>query len=304
MSSKLLSLAAFITLFSVSAVNANDWCQVDDRSENSCCEVECKLYSHLTFSADLLYWRALQGGLDDCFCGQGIKTQWDPGLRLGLEISPLCEGMDIAAYWTYFDNKSNQGNRDDAIDSFAHWRLNYETFDFLFGYKFNKNDFNYTPYAGLSVVYIDEKLNAIFSDCACTGVISDSITEQHHHERFRGIGPKFGVKGDYTIGCNFGLYADLGVGFLYGKFNIHANDFQTIPNPTDSGAFCSSRHINACQAVVDAAVGIQWKYSFCNSMEALVKLGLEHHRYFNQTRLGSYGDLCFDGATLSVGIQF
>ena len=144
----------------------------------------------------------------------------------------------------------------------------------------------------------------MFSNCTCRNVISDSITEQHHKEDFKGLGPKIGVKGDYTLGCNLGLYADVAIGLIYGRFHIQVNDFETIPDPTDSSAICTNRHVNACQAVVDAAIGIQWKYSFCDGMAALVKLGLEHHRYFNQTHLGSYGDLCFDGATLSLGLQF
>lgn len=305
MSSKLLSLAAFIMLFTVSAANADDWSLSDDRFENGCCEVECEPNHHLTFSGDFLYWRALQNGLDDCFCGKGTKDEWNPGYRVGLEISPICEGLDIAAYWTHFQNNSNRNSSDDDdIDSFSHWKLDYDTVDLLLGYKAKTNDYNYTPYVGLRGVMIDGKLHALFASCTCADAISDSITEQHHKEKFWAIGPKIGVKGDYTLGCNFGLYADVAVGILYGRFKLEANDFQTIPDPTDSGATCVHRHVDACQAVVDAAVGIQWKYSFCDSVEATVKLGLEHHRYFNQTHLGGYGDLCFDGGTLSVGLQF
>ncbi len=297
---KLMSLAVFISLFSINAANAEEW----SYSENLCCDTGCVPNHHLTFSGDFLYWRVLQNGLDDCFCGKGTKDQWNPGYRVGLEISPLCEGVDIGAYWTHFKNNSKRNNSDDDIDGFSHWKLDYDTIDLLLGYKVNKDDYDYTPYCGLRGVMIDGKLNALFANCTCESVISDSITEQHHKEKFWALGPKIGVKGDYNLGCNFGLYADFAVGILYGRFKLEANDFQLIPDPTDSGATCVHRHVDACQAVIDAAVGIQWKYSFCDSMEAIVKLGLEHHRYFNQTHLGGYGDLCFDGATVSVGLQF
>ena len=304
MSSKFLNLALFMTLFAVSSASADDWCRSDGPFENACSEVECKSASHLTFSGDLLYWRALQGGLDDYFCGETIKDQWDPGYRVGLEISPVCEGWDMGAYYTHFQNKSNRNDENDPVGSYTHFRLHYETADLVLGYSFKANDLSYTPYAGLRAVEIDQKFKALFANCFCEGEGIDSVTTLNHHEKFRGIGPKIGLKGDYNLGCHFGLFADLGAGFLYGKFDIHADDFQVIPNPTDSGAFCLSRHVNACQAFVDVAVGIQWQYAFCESLEVLVKLGLEHHRYFNQTCLGDYGDLCFDGATLSIGLEF
>ena len=122
----ILRLATFVMLFSVGAVHAGDW------FESSCCEVACKPCGKLTFTGDLLYWRTLQNGLDDCFCGQGVKDRWDPGIRVGLGIAPVCEGMSFDAYWTHFNNKSHH-KTDDPIDGFAHWKLDYDTFDILLG---------------------------------------------------------------------------------------------------------------------------------------------------------------------------
>lgn len=295
---------------------------VENSSEPICyepfyCEtIFCEPCNEWIISFDLLYWRALQNGLE-CGCRPEIKDKWDLGYRIGLEYDFTCPEWDISAYWTHFHNQSHHGNHD---GDHAHWKLKFNTIDCLIGREFSNNScYNYTPFFGIRAVLINEKLNAHFGNCVSRSSCGDNsgndsssfdlsdeqfvITDQHHKEKFWGIGPQIGIKADWKLGCNFSLYGSLGVGFLYGHFKVNVDDFESIPDPTDDGACHIERSVHACRAIADVSAGIQWAHCLCKNMEAIFKLGLEHHRYFNQNQIGGYGDLCLDGAIFSIGIK-
>lgn len=282
-------------------------------------------------NADLLYWRALQNGLG-ADCGSEIKDHWDLGCRVGFEYDSASTCWDVIAFWTHLHNNSSRGSHDEDR---SHWKFNYDTVDVLLGRDFNCNAcFSYTPYIGLRGAWIDEKLKSEFGDCFCesdsscgsscdsssgrrssssgfsgfSGDYSSSFgggfNEQHLKEKFWGVGPEIGIKADWKLGCDFSLYGNIGFGFLYGQFKVKTRFHQFFSDSSDCGSCHFSRHIRACQAIADAGIGIEWKRCLCNNMEAIVRLGFEHHRYFNQNHIGGYGDLCLDGVTLSGGIKF
>lgn len=55
---------------------------------------------------------------------------------------------------------------------------------------------------------------------------------------------------------------------------------------------------------LDGAIGIRWdKFTCCSSVDThvLVKIGLEQHRIYDFSNLGSDGSLSLDGGVLEVG---
>ncbi|MFI0435761.1 MAG: Lpg1974 family pore-forming outer membrane protein [Parachlamydiaceae bacterium] len=138
-----------------------------------CCEPPCcgKAFA----SIDLLYWRAFQGGLNDCFPienedyissgGNVISTfkgdgkdphfNWDAGFRIGTGYA-FGTGWDIAAFWTHFhsESKQNQGR-----DQKLHWKLDFNVLDLVAGRAFDVGScFAARPFFGLRAVRIEEKL--------------------------------------------------------------------------------------------------------------------------------------------------
>ncbi len=298
----LLSIASPVYSYStVSCDQAPAPC--DQAPANSICSEPtcCTPCGDWIVTADLLYWRALQNGLE-CGCAPKIKNNWDFGYRIGLEYDRVCKGWNIGTYWTHFHNNYKHKSQN---DNFTHWNLKYDTIDIIFGYEVsNDSCFSYTPLIGLRAARVNENLTAHFNGCNCDSFDSNSVTDQDHKQKFCGIGPEIGIDADYSLGCGFSLFGRVGAGILYGKFKINVHDFETIPDPTDDGACCVSKSTQACQAFVDFALGIKWEYCFCNKMALITRLGVEHHRYFNQNRIGNYGDLIFDGAFLSLGLKF
>lgn len=287
-------------------------------------------------SADLLYWRAFQGGLDDCFPTEDIDEissygniiskfsgrgkdphyQWDPGFRIGTGYE-FTGGWDIAVFWTHFHSKSDENH-------FNHhrrqWKLDFDVVDLVIGRGFDLGScFTLRPFGGLRGARIRQKLSTnlrgrenSYFDSSSTIIENDSFSgyslfshfptsSADAKNRLLGIGPLIGVEADLNLGCGFSFYANASFAVLYGNFHVRFKDFEEFG---DVATYCNVKHnSHACQSVVDAGLGIRWETCYCKSIVWL-QLGLEHHRYFNQNRFGHYGDLCLDGGNFSAGFAF
>lgn len=275
------------------------------------CEPDCGelCHSNWTVTGDFLYWRALQNGLSSGW-GPDIKDRWNPSYRVGLEYDS-CDRWGAAFLWTSYNSRSTRTKKKHEHEDHVHWKLDYETIDGLLRYDFYTNSCStYTPYLGIRGAWVDEKLRAHFDDddgCHDKGLSSISnleITDQHHREKFWGVGPYIGIGADWNLGSGFSVYGSIDFGVLYGNFKITVDDAKTFDFLKSRGTFCNRRHVRACQAFLDAAVGIQWEKYITDCLALVLRLGAEHHRYFNHNQIGGYGDLCLDGGVFSVGLRF
>lgn len=327
--------ALLLTL--VSQVHADDNLSTDGQCGDSCscAPVCCAPCGKGFISADLLYWRAFEGGLDECFPtedidyvhsygdiiskfrgkGEDFHFQWDAGFRLGAGYEFGC-GWDIAVYWTHFHSNSRRNGNQHR----CRWKLDFEVVDLIAGRPFDLGScFTVRPFGGLRVARIEQKLRTNFrsrtdsyvdssstifmDDLSLSGYSSSHFktASAHGKNRLLGTGPLIGIEGDWNLGCGFSLYANASFAVLYGHFHVRLKESEEF---VDGANFSHiKRNPHACQAVVDAGLGVRWQTSFCGNIVWL-QLGLEHHRYFNQNRMGEYGDLCLDGANFSAGIAY
>jgi hypothetical protein len=272
-----------------------------------CCQNPCNRW---LFSADALYWRALQNGLS-CNCGCGIKNHdWNPAYRIGTENDFASSCWDASIYWTHYDARTNQGHKPNdnssSKHSFGKWKLNFDTVDATIGRDFTLYSCaTVRPFVGLRGAWIDESICAQLESSQISNLQEIFITtQQHNRVDFWGVGPQVGVELDWTLCNGFGFYGSIGAGILYGDFNVKFKVTETFSNPTEVFDCKEHHHNQACQAVADAAIGISWQHCFCNNVKLRLRLGWEHHQYFDHSRFGSYGDLYLDGVTFSTGISF
>lgn len=308
--------------------------------DSCCCQPEC--CGKIIISAGLLYWRAYEEGLDDCFAiedyneissdgniisrfrgrGEDPDFNWDAGFRVGLGYAFAC-AWDIGAYWTHFNSNSNHHRRNSHENR---WKLDLDVVDILVGRSFDFDTcFTLRPFGGLRGARIDQKYRTTFVNRTDSYGISDSYLESgslnfdtdfssYGYSTSNFITPHAHTKQHFWgIGPLIGVEADwnIGCGFsLYGNaaVGILYGDFHIRSNEFDGflGAanYCNvRRNLCACQGFVDAGLGVRWETCFCENIVWL-QLGLEHHSYFNQNRFGGYGDLCLDGANFSAGIAF
>ncbi len=283
----------------------------EDCASECCCSDSC---GQLYLEADLLYLRAFEGGLsnacdkthiiDSEVNGKFISTlrgkthdpdfKWNLGFRVGAGYEFADSNCGIGAYWTHY-NSHTQGEH--------HWKVDFDVVDALFGCKINLSRcFVLTPFGGLRYAQINQKLRTDFFNTV-SGIDSDEIRSRgHQKEDFFGVGPLFGIEGSWDAWCGFSLYGNIAISVLYGNFHVRTN--QTDEFYTGININHLRKHIQACQAVFDAGLGIRWKTCFCTDKLLVLQLGLEEHRYFNHNQFCGYGDLVLDGVSLGIGIEY
>ena len=292
-----------------SGAGCDEGCGTDTCCSDSCCGT-------FFVGAEALYLRAYEGGLSNvCEGTEIVETEqnnkivsrlhgkshdpdfkWNLGFRLGAGYKFGDCNCGIGAYWTHF-NSHNDGHDHDH-----RWKLDFDVIDLLYGCDYDLcNCFVLTPFAGLRYARIEQKLNTHFVSTV-KGSDPDRITSTGHiKEDFWGIGPLFGLEGDWGMGCGFSLYGRVSLAFLYGNFHVRSHQNEVFHTGTNINHL---RHnTDAYQAVVDTGFGVRWRTCVCDN-PFTVQLGLEQHRYFNHNQFCGYGDLSLDGVSLAVGYEY
>lgn len=315
---KINMLLASVVMTAAGTLSGNEHISVyGDRDaccdEPPCCaDCDC---GQLSLRAELLYLRPFQGGLSSV-CDDteifnstvdGVLTstlegqnhdphfRWDLGYRVGLGYGSRDSQCGAEALWTHF--QSHCGDSDDE----HHWDIKYDVIDGLFGCQYDCSScFSVIPFGGIKYARIDQKLHlnlVNIVDGLITSTIAGTIKE-----RFSGVGPMFGVEGDWRLGCGFSLYGNISIAALYGNFHVSSNQNEVSGTTTNINLL--KNRTQATQAVVDAKLGIRWATCLCNDNYLSVQLGVETHRYFNHNQFCGYGDLSLDGGTLAVAVTF
>lgn len=287
--------------------------------EDECCQGGAFL------SADLLYLRAYEGGLN-CDCGpfvikdnfdsQGrvdtnfkkknrhIHYQWDPGFRIGAGyLFGTCDNWDLDIFWTCYNSTTRKHHEFHGCNNLK-WKINFNIVDGIIGRQFPFGPcFTLRAFIGLRGGWIEQKVRRNFKSFTFSPMGNEtSTTFRKDREKFFGLGPLVGIDGNYHLGCGFSLYLSVDAACLFGYFH---NKFRHREILENSNTFLHGReNLDAVTAAADAYFGIRWQKYFTESIQILFQLGLEHHQYFNFNQIGDYGDLSLDGGTFSVGLQF
>lgn len=284
-------------------------------------EGESVFLPHLSVNADLLYWVPQVSGLDGNFGSgssqittSGGKTttisqehdvdpslHWSPGYRVGLAW--ICNNSwTLGGIWTDFHGSGNKASNN------GKWNVRLYQIDLAALYNVSLSSVHLQPFIGLRGASIRQKLDAevITQVIYASGTATDTRTFQDH-QQFYGLGPLFGLNTNYAVQYGISFYGNLGLGLFYGNYRLQFNDSESVTAPATPAQIQSTIHKNmkAFDFNVDLALGIQWEYLIGNACNLIVKLGLENHQYFNQSRLGyTFGNLSFSGGIFSFGLAF
>jgi hypothetical protein len=288
-----------------------------DSCEESCAPESCCFDSCGQFflEADLLYLRAFEGGLSNACDNTHIidsevngtvisrlkgkahdpDFKWNLGFRVGAGYEFADSSCGIGAYWTHY-NSHTSGEHN--------WKVDFDVVDVLYGCEYYvSNCFALIPFGGLRYAQIDQRLHTHHISTITSEAGTDDIRSRGRlKEDFFGIGPLFGIEGDWDVTCGFSLYGNISIAVLYGNFHVksnHTDEFNTGININHL-----RKHIQACQAVLDLGLGVRWQTCFCEDKFLVLQLGLEQHRYFNHNQFCGYGDLVLDGVSLGIGLVY
>jgi Mrp family chromosome partitioning ATPase len=170
------------------------------------------------------------------------------------------------------------------------------------------------PFFGLRSARIDQKIHtkSRFEQSIDSSLFSSSIssyqsdffvtTVNRNKQKFVGVGPLIGLEADWAFGCGFSLYVSAAVTWLYGQFDVHQHQGAEFFDRAHTCKFKSD--LDTVLAGADAAIGVRWMTDFYCDTRLIVQVALEHHSYYDFNRIGRYGDLSFDGVSISAGLGF
>lgn len=301
-------------------VNGIDCNQSTYCEPRSCDTEKCTI----SFNAELLYWRPELCGLESAFGDTTIATtvnqnaittttvkesdkepdfKWNTGFRVGADVAFNC--FDVELTWTRFD-----GHAKFSEDSqHGHWNIKYDVVDLTLGRGFCATScFYLKPFIGLRSAQIHHRLKSHLETLFTSSLIGNNtvVTDKDDKEDFWGIGPQIGLNADWYLGCNFSLYGSFAVVTYYGDVKSKNFDTDTF---TRTVSVCDGKKKHCFNNIAtDAAIGIRWDSSstcFCGcDVNFMLKLGLEQHRIYDFSELGSDGNLSLDGGIFAVGISF
>lgn len=328
MASKSLRSIAFKRVFYTSIVTLAAHFSAEALESEECCipEICCESESRFFFRADLLYWKPHISGLELDF-GNDSLTQvttdglvsitsdendrdphfkWNADYRLAAGYKFACSDLEVGACWTHFQGSGHRSSRED-IDTVNYGKisLKFDQIDLALAYNMQTcSSLTLKPFVGLRGVRIKEHLdsNLVTDITFVPGGLATETRTLDDTQNYRGIGPLFGVNGDWDIGCGFGIYGTAAASVLYGVYKIHLDDSDIFTAPISREVFSTGhRRQHGFDCNIDLALGVRWETCLCDCYPLVVKLGFEHHQYFDLNHLGANrGDISLDGGVLSI----
>lgn len=301
--------------------NQSTYCETDCYCKPNFCDFQI---GSLNFHADLLYWRPELCGLESAFGNTTIATtvsqsaittttvkesdkepdfRWNTGFRIGTDATFGC--FDLALDWTHFKGHAKFCEH----KQHGNWRIKYDVIDLILSRQFcMMSCFQLKPYIGLRGALIHQKLKSQLKTLFTSPLLGNNtvFTSKDDKEDFWGIGPQIGLDVDWYLGCNFSLYGSFAVVTYYGDVKGKNFDTDTF---TKTVSVCNGKRKHCFNNIgTDAELGIRWDRCLtclCNcEVNLMLKLGLEQHRIYDFSNLGSDGTLSLDGGVFAAGISF
>lgn len=303
-------------------------------SDYSCCETKrccnpscyfkpCSEASEILITGDFLYWKGALRGLEGAFgktsiviSGQNQITtttltetdqephfKWRPGFRVGATY--LLDCFDTDLNWTHFHGYGKHSNDNQN----GRWKIKYDTLDLLFGYKFYPCDrFLIKPFIGLRGAKIHQTLHSHLETIKIEPLsVLTAITNLNDREKFWGLAPQIGLEADLYLGFDLSLYVTVDAVNYFGHVNSKNIDTDTFASLAAVNVSAWRKKHNFDSFGMDDSIGIRWDKFFCDccySMHLMLKLGLEQHRIYDFSDLGSDGSLSLDGAFAEAGFGY
>lgn len=276
--------------------------------------------NELNITGELLYWTASLGGLETVFGSTAIATSvaagittttvtetdkdpvwhWRPGFRVGIDYAFGC--FLLEADYTHYKGHASFHEH----GQHGHWNITYDTIDLIFGRRLNVAPcFLFKPFIGVRGLLVHQRLKSHLDTHFSALIGNNTVTTfKNDKERTWGVGPELGVEADWYMGCKWSMYGSFDVVLYYGHANTRIHNTDTFTSTVSVSNGRNRRSFNAIGT--DASFGIRWDQAWSVASEVLltIKLGVEQHRIYDFSNLGTDGTLSLDGANLALSIGY
>jgi hypothetical protein len=308
---------------------------------------------HFSLHGTLLYWKNYGDELDYAvqrsYYGDDatedqihdLKGSFDFGFRVGAELDLTCPGWGLALEWTHYNNKSSHGKTLDQPDGStsslvaipwviysenffsevneqAHFRskmrYHYDTIDFDVARWFcRKEGFSFRPFFGLRVARFEERFSSEYLMS-----VSGNFVEAEAKNLYEGYGLRAGLETEWSIPCNFTLFAKAAGSIIWGKTKLKHEDLLLDLNDSTYVTNDLRETSREGRYIAELALGIRWVGEVCCLYPMFFELSFDQtylfdqHRFFTVAMDGDTptlqtkknGDLLLQGASLTIGVEF
>lgn len=163
-------------------------------------------------------------------------------------------------------------------------------------------------FAGLSNAYLREKVDATYTGNVLVGPFQGPFsTLQEVRADFTGIGPRFGLQGDYFLNSGFGLRANAAVsaliGYSYAKtsYTSSAQELQALFQQSSNYQTIIDKRINHVVPGIDGKLGVFYKHAINNCTSFSLEGGYQAAVYVNAIQQYLPGTLVSEDTPLQSG---
>lgn len=275
------------------------------------------------------------------------KTSWDFGFKVGVGYNTTCDGWDLGAEWTRFKGNTHthvniqpdenrillslwayvgdSGGDDtfaDVTDITAKWKVDLNLVDFSLGRAFwNSKRLSLHSFIGFRYASIKQNNSLLHKG----GEFTENFTPDVNNEvdidnDFHGFGFRGGIDTVWNLGCGWGIYGDMALSGVYGRFSIdHDEQNRQAETPfTKIKVLEMEYSFRAVRYIADVGIGVRWASLFCDCNYGIIaSLGWEAHLFEGQNQMTrfvhdggeisispTHGNLDTQGWTLRVRLQF
>jgi hypothetical protein len=264
--------------------------------------------SSYSIEADLLYWKANEGGLSYAFVARHadlgdeavVKNpafEWDFGFKLGLGYLLPRDRWDLSLRLTHFHTHTDallHAKKDQVLYPIwiteptpqvadqikMHWRLHLGFVDALVGKKIQSPSITFYPQWGLRYAIARQKFNLEYQGGMFLPGREDIVRMKN---KFAGIGP-YGVLGiQYPLSACLSLCASGGVSAVYGQFYVHEDEDLA----TGHVKLLDLRDtFNRLAFIADGSIFLRWQRIWNRAKRQLhMQMGWDAVLLFKQNRL-------------------
>jgi len=299
--------------------------------------------SVVSAEVDYLLWFSNQDVLHTPTVATGkspnLSSKWSSGVRAAM--GGQSAHWDIELCYTYYSTSSSDtvnANIDTILSSTPStagifevgekWHLHFNRLDLQLSRKLLFGDhFLLEPFFGVEGLDVSQKfnhnINTIFLDLT-TALPATNIVDSRNRNSLLGIGPRAGVKVNLDFKAGFGLYGNVGLNILWGKFKIKQDYNQTDYYSSGSSTILVDQGKGLSQESsifnADLELGFNWRHFFPQqNLELALKIGWEYHYYVDIVRFQDFylqqmslgtasyttnGNLALSGLTIGVVLRY
>lgn len=306
-------------------------------------------------TADFIYWTAREDGLDFGISGalypaingkiKEVNFNWAPGFKVGAGYKIPRSKWDLYFNYTWYKNHSRgsdidptemtlQTYLDNSFDGItipattryssanADWHFRYQTLDMEIGRRYYFCDcLTLRPFVGLRAISTIDNFSIFYNIATLS-----TATVINNHQKFEGIGPRFGLCNSWYFSGGWNIFADGSTSLFYGRYRLNrfddffeGLDITLVDTTADSETTLvdTGRNIDVLRAELDFQLGIGWNGMIRNWYHYFLKAAFEQRiflqhnqfvRFGGATQVGNFmynnTNLSVYGLTVSAGCEF